>query len=427
MNYSNKYSHLTLDERRIILTGITNGSTKAAIAKAIGKDKSTVGKEIKAHRFLVKKSPLPLECSSYRKCVFDRKCTPDCPDFIPFRCSRRDRSPGACNGCSIRSKCRFDKYDYNPEKAHAVYLETLVDSRAGVNLTSSEAKTMADIIAPLLKKGLSPYHILQAHPELGICEKTIYNSIESGVFKEVAGLSVLDLRRQVSRKLPESKKTVYKKRQDRRYLQGRTYKDYRSYLADNPDVFITQMDTVYNDETQGPFIQTFKFVKAGLLFALLHEEKTTASMLSGVNMLEKLLGLHAFRKYVHVLLTDRGSEFSAADAIEKSADGSRRTRLFFCDPMQSGQKGSLENNHITMRYIIPKKTDLRRLGLVNQDALNLVLSHVNSAPVESLGGKSPLELTEFLYPDLYEKLTEFGIHKINSESIILKPYLLKNR
>ena len=80
-----------------------------------------------------------------------------------------------------------------------------------------------------------------------------------------------------------------------------------------------------------------------------------------------------------------------------------------------------------MRYIIPKKTDLRRLGLVNQDALNLVLSHVNSAPVESLGGKNPLELTEFLYPDLYEKLTEFGIHKINSESIILKPYLLKNR
>lgn len=143
-----------------------------------------------------------MEFSSYCKCVFDRKCTPDCPDFIPFRCSRRDCSPGACNGCSIRSKCRFDKYDYNPEKAHAVYLETLVDSRAGVNLTSSEAKAMADIIAPLLKKGLSPYHILQAHPELGICEKTIYNYIESGVFKEVAGLSVLDLRSQVSRKLP---------------------------------------------------------------------------------------------------------------------------------------------------------------------------------------------------------------------------------
>ncbi len=427
MENSNAYSHLTLEERRIILKGITNGSTKTAIAQTIGKDKSTIGKEIRAHRILVKKCHLPLECSAYRKCAFDRQCTPDCPDYIPFRCSRRDRSPGACNGCPNRSRCRFDKYEYNPEKAQALYRETLVDSRAGVNLTSTEAKTMADTIGPLLRQGLSPYQILQAHPELGVCEKTIYNYIESDVFHEVAGITVMDLRRKVSRRPPKSKAATYKKRQDRRYLQGRTYRDYNAYLAENPDAFVTQMDTVYNDESDGPFIQTFKFVKAGLLFALLQEEKTASAMLSGVSLLEEILGPRLFRKYAHVLLTDRGSEFSAAQAMETAADGSRRTRVFFCDPMQSGQKGTLENKHIELRYILPKQTDLRGLGLVNQDALNLVLSHVNSAPVESLGGKSPLELTAFLYPDLYEKLLAFGIRKIESDSVILKPYLLKNR
>ena len=40
----NKNSHLTLEERKIIETGISNGSTKKAIADTIGKDKSTVGK-----------------------------------------------------------------------------------------------------------------------------------------------------------------------------------------------------------------------------------------------------------------------------------------------------------------------------------------------------------------------------------------------
>mgnify|MGYP007047877440 CR=1 FL=1 len=95
--------------------------------------------------------------------------------------------------------------------------------------------------------------------------------------------------------------------------------------------------------------------------------------------------------------------------------------------MQSGQKGSLENMHIELRYILPRQTDLRGFGLVDQDALNLVLSHVNSAPVQSLGGKCPLELTAFLYPDLYEKLQAFGIRKIESDCVILKPYLLKNR
>ena len=48
MKHTNTYSHLTLEERRIILNGISHGSTKTAIAQTIGKDKSTVGKEIKA-------------------------------------------------------------------------------------------------------------------------------------------------------------------------------------------------------------------------------------------------------------------------------------------------------------------------------------------------------------------------------------------
>ena len=41
---SNSYSHLTLQDRIIIAAGISNGSSKTAIADTIGKDKSTVGK-----------------------------------------------------------------------------------------------------------------------------------------------------------------------------------------------------------------------------------------------------------------------------------------------------------------------------------------------------------------------------------------------
>lgn len=425
MSKTNSFSHLTLEERRIILTGITNGSSKTAIAQTIGRDKSTVGKEIRLHRVLTHKCKMPLECCNYRKCVHGRLCAPDCPEYIPFRCSRRNRTPGACNGCSDWSRCRFDKYQYCPEDAHMDYRTTLTDSREGVNLTVQEARAIADIIAPLLKQGQSPYQILAAHPELNISEKTLYNYIENGVFHEIAGITVMDLRRQVSRKIPKKKAAAYKKRADRKYLKGRTYKDYREYRSGNPDVFVTQMDTVYNDETNGPFIQTFKFVPAGILFALVHDSKTSDAMKKGVDLLESVLGTDIFRKYVHVLLTDRGSEFAAADAMETSPDGTRRTRVFYCDPMQSGQKGTLENMHIQLRYIFPKGTDLRALGLTVQNALNLALSHVNSAPVEKLGGKSPLELAEFMYHDLYEKLETYGIHKIEKDKVVLKPYLLK--
>ena len=427
MKTQNSFSHLTLEERRIILAGITNGSTKTAIAQTIGKDKSTVGKEIRLHRTLTYKCKMPLECNHYKKCVYGRQCTPDCPEYSPFHCSRRDRSPGACNGCSDWSRCRFDKYQYSPEEAHRDYRTTLTDSREGVNLTVQEAKQMAAVIAPLLKQGQSPYQIVTNHPELGISEKTLYNYIENGVFHEIAGITVMDLRRQVSRRLPKKKAKTYKKRTDRKFLQGRTYKDYQSYLSEHPEVFVAQMDTVYNDETNGPFLQTFKFVRAGIILALYRDEKTAASMKEGIDILESILGEEVFHKYVHVLLTDRGAEFSAAEAMETSSDGTRRTRVFYCDPMRSGQKGTLENKHIELRYILPKGTELRGLGLTGQSELNLVLSHINSSPCELLGNKSPLELTEFMYQDLYGKLLAFGVHPIEKDRIILKPYLLKQR
>ncbi len=427
MKTQNSFSHLTLEERRIILAGITNGSTKTVIAQTIGKDKSTVGKEIRLHRTLTYKCKMPLECNHYKKCVYGRQCTPDCPEYSPFHCSRRDRSPGACNGCSDWSRCRFDKYQYSPEEAHRDYRTTLTDSREGVNLTVQEAKQMAAVIAPLLKQGQSPYQIVTNHPELGISEKTLYNYIENGVFHEIAGLTVMVLRRQVSRRLPKKKAKTYKKRTDRKYLQGRTYKDYQSYLSEHPEVFVAQMDTVYNDETNGPFLQTFKFVRAGIILALYRDEKTAASMKEGIDILESILGEEVFHKYVHVLLTDRGAEFSAAEAMETSSDGTRRTRVFYCDPMRSGQKGTLENKHIELRYILPKGTELRGLGLTGQSELNLVLSHINSSPCELLGNKSPLELTEFMYQDLYGKLLAFGVHPIEKDRIILKPYLLKQR
>ena len=415
---------LTLEERRIIENGIRNGATKTSIAQTIGKEKSTVGKEIKLHRQQTYKCHMPLECCGYRHCVHNRDCKKDCPDYIPFKCTRRDRSPGACNGCSSLSKCRFDKFIYTATDANHEYRMLLVDSRSGVNLTTAEAKKMAQVIKPLLEQGLSPYQIISTHPELNISEKTLYNYIDWQVF-DVAGIKNIDLRRKVGRKLPKKKAKEYKKREDRSFLKGRLYSDYRDYLAQNPSAHVLQMDTVYNDVSNGPFIQTFKFMAFGLMIAIYHDAKTANDMLQGINILDEALGHTLFEKYCGVMLTDRGSEFCRAYQIETRADGTRRTRLYFCDPMQSCQKGSLEVNHEQLRYIAPKETNLRAIGLNCQEALNLAMSHIASAPVESLEGKSPVEYVRFMAPKLWKKLVAFGLQEIKKDDIILKPYLLK--
>ena len=436
MAASNKNKHLTLQERQIIETGIRNGSTQKAIADTLGKQKSTIGKEIKLHREIAYKCRLPVECALYQTCRPKGNCIgASCPKFVPFHCPRRDRSPGACNGCEKQTHCHFTKYKYSANKAQRAYEETLKHSRAGADLTTSEAAFIADTISPLLKQGQSLYTIRQNHPELGVCERTLYNYIENGVLHYTSnGVIPLDLRRQVSRRKRTPKNSLLKKREDRSWLIGRTYEDFLAYCKQNPDLPVVQMDTVYNarkDAESGsytpapPVLQTFKFPDLGFLFALFHTEFSSDEMLRGIDLLEHLLSPVLFRKHVPILLTDRGGEFVGCVEDMEHKEGNLRTRVFFCDPQAANQKGSLENNHIELRYILPKGTDLFELGLTDQDKLNLVLSHINSTSKEHLHGKTPLDLMEFLEPDLFRKFQDFGIHKIQGDKVILKPYLLK--
>ena len=424
MSSNNKNLHLTVQERIIIEKGIENGSTKAAIALTIGKDKSTVGKEIKKHRELVHKSSYKINCANMKNCSHNHVCD-NCADFKPFTCNRRDRSPGACNGCSKYTHCRYDKYRYKADFSHKKYREDLVDSRTGINMSYEEYKAMADIIVPLIKAGHSPYHIVTNHPELNISEKTLYNYIENGIFREF-GLLDIDLRIKTKRKITKKASNKYKKREDKKYLNGRTYDDFINYTAENKNLSVVEMDTVYNNGSTGPFMQTFKFLDYSFMFIVYQEEKTAKSMVEGVDLLEKILGKDLFSEEVAIIKTDRGSEFCDAEGFEKEENESRRTRIFYCDPMASGQKGSLENNHKEIRYICPKENDLKDLGLNSQEKANLIVSHINSQSKEHLKGKSPLEVMEFMNPALYQKFKDFRIERINKDNIVLKPYLLKD-
>ena len=424
MSSNNKNLHLTVQERIIIEKGIENGSTKAAIALTIGKDKSTVGKEIKKHRELVHKSSYKINCANMKNCSHNHVCD-NCADFKPFTCNRRDRSPGACNGCSKYTYCRYDKYRYKADFSHKKYREDLVDSRTGINMSYEECKAMADIIVPLIKAGHSPYHIVTNHPELNISEKTLYNYIENGIFREF-GLLDIDLRIKTKRKITKKASNKYKKREDKKYLNGRTYDDFINYTAENKNLSVVEMDTVYNNGSTGPFMQTFKFLDYSFMFIVYQEEKTAKSMVEGVDFLEKILGEDLFSEEVAIIKTDRGSEFCDAEGFEKEENESSRTRIFYCDPMASGQKGSLENNHKEIRYICPKENDLKDLELNSQEKANLIVSHINSQSKEHLKGKSPLEVMEFMNPALYQKFKDFGIERINKDNIVLKPYLLKD-
>lgn len=407
-----KNTHLSLEDRKIIQDGIEKELTKVEIAKSIGKDPTTISKEIKSRRKLKPRNPFnnPITCTKFNQCGI---CHGKCSEYEEIKCIRRDRKVGACNLCPNISKCKLDKYFYYAKQAHENYLYTLSDSREGINLTTKEMFEIIDIIKPLFKKGQSVYQIIKNHPELNISVKSLYTYIESGLFKDY-GIDNFSLRRQVSMK----KRKTLKKRKEPVNYEGRKYKDYLKFIEDNPTISTTQMDTVYNQQS-GPYIQTFIFQNTGLMIGLLHTEKTSESMASSLDKLQKSLG-DDYYKLFSLLLTDRGSEFEKHELFEVNTEtGEIRTNIFYCDPQTPSQKPNVENNHNYVRNIIPNKKSIKYL---TQEDINLMFSHINSAPRASLNGKTPYEAFEFLYGN--EILNKLNVQKIEKDMVTLQPYLL---
>jgi len=410
-------THLTLNERKIIQAGIESGSTKADIARTIGKDATTVAKEIRRHRIIKPRNTYnrPVICAKQKICP-NKPCTRKCEAYEEPVCKRRDKSPGACNKCEMMNKCKLDRYFYTAALAHEEYQRSLVECREGINLTEKERDRIGEIIAPLLSQGQSVHQILSAHPEIEQCEKTIYTYIESGVFKDFS-VDNFSLKEQVNRKLHKK----YKPRKERVNFEGRKYVDYLAFRAANPDVPTTEMDTIYNSPS-GPYLQTLIFGTTLFMIGFLHKERTNDSMSGSFDTLQESLGLELFSKLLSLILTDRGSEFEKWKLFEMDSEGNSRLNIFYCDPMQASQKPRVENNHNYVRDIIPKSYPLDSLS---QSDINLMFSHINSTPRRSLGGKSPFELFSFLYGN--EAANALNIEFIPRNSVVLKPYLIYNK
>ncbi len=71
----------------------------------------------------------------------------------------------------------------------------LVESRKGINIPEDGLTLLDETVSPLIRESQSVYMILQNHPKIAQCEKTIYNYIDSG-----AGRQHLKIFMQKSRK-----------------------------------------------------------------------------------------------------------------------------------------------------------------------------------------------------------------------------------
>ena len=357
-----KHKHLTLSDRNDVQLGLERGETFKAIGQSILKDPTTVSKEVKRNRQ-----------------VRESTC-----HNLP--CPLLDKDPFVCNGYSKRRQnCGYKKIFYLVKQSQKQYEQTLVEAREGTPLNSKTFWEMDKIISDGVKKGQHIYHILKTH-NLDVSSSTVYRHIRKGYLS----IAPIDLARAVKFKerrksnLPSIPKEAKK---------GRSYENFQNYLSLNQLNYWLEMDTVMG-RMGGKVLFTFNLSFCNFIFARLLDNKTALEVTKHLYDIKNTLHQadKDFFQLFPVILTDNGGEFARVDDIEMDVRG--ESKLFFCDPNRSDQKGRIEKNHTLIRDILPKGTSFDNL---TQEDINLVCSHVNSVKRVALNGKSAYELFAFTY------------------------------
>ena len=201
---------------------------------------------------------------------------------------------------------------------------------------------------------------------------------------------------------------------------GRTYMDFTKYIDENPDMTIWEMDTVIGTQNDQKSLLTLLCRKTTFMIAILLERHTQEAVIEALNWLSHELGIEQFQRIFQVILTDRGPEFGNPYALECDENGEIKTKIFYCDPYCSWQKGMIERNHEFIRMVLPKGKSFESLS---QKDVHLMMNHINNYPRASLNGISPYEISQLLLGKRF--LSALHYHKIRPDDVILKEKLLR--
>ncbi len=394
-----KFKHMTEEDRIEIEDCLRCGVSFKEIGKRIGKDQTTVSKEVKKHIEILKPEGIP-EGSE--------------PDL----CRNLLKAPFVCNGCRKRRSCGLEKHFYRGKAAHQEYRNTLVESREGLPLTKETFYRADEILTDGVHKGQHIYHITQTH-NLGMSVSTVYRNIKKGYLS----VEKMDLPRAVKFKPRKSHREEYV---PKAIKKGRTFSDFQDYVSAHEIDSWVEMDTVIGSPG-GKVILTFDFTSCNFMFGLLLNNKTALETGEKIQAFKRRLLDHgvSFKELFPLILTDNGGEFSNIHAFEDNSQGEHETNLFFCDPFKSCQKPQVEKNHTLFRDIAPKGTSFDSF---TQGDVNFIFSHVNGVKRKKLNKKSPYEMFCFLYGsdtlDGAKLAGILGISRTDPEAVIQSPDLL---
>ena len=437
------HKHLSTSQRIHIEKGLNDGLPFAANARKLDKHPSTIAKEVKKYRTLQprEKDPMkPARCALFKECTLrflcDKKdcvkvckscydvklqvskCSYLCSEYREPQCASISKAPFVCNHCARQRTCNKEKAYYIAQNADQSSQELLVSCRQGINQAPADIAMLDTLISPLLAQGQSLAHIYAFHGhEIPCSRKTLYNYIDQGVFTA----KNIDLRRKVRYKCKPRKTGTRVSLAAKEFRIGRTYENFQKFIQENPDIPVVELDTVEGgrDNSTQAFLTIF-FRNCSLMLIFVLQEKSQDQVIKVFDYLTEKLGIKVFQELFPVILTDNGVEFQFPERLECDKNGEIRTKIFYCNPNSSWQKGRIEKNHEYIRYVIPKSQSLDHYK--QRDAC-VLMNHINSEARDSLNGCTPFRLSKMLLNNRLHRL--LCLQEIPGDQVHLKPSLLK--
>ena len=270
---------------------------------------------------------------------------------------------------------------YNPDEAEKRYRENL--SAKGPALKIGKDFELVEYLeAKMLDKdnprspaaALADIKLEGRTFKTSICVSTLYSYIEKGVFLRLTNGS-----------LPQKgdkKRAYHKVKAQKRPPKGESIEKRPEEIDERSTFGHWEMDTVVSARPgkAAILVLTERLTREEITAKL--PDKSAASVVQALDNLEREWG-DKFPLVFQTITVDNGSEFADCPSMERSAlgDGSR-TKLYYCHPYSSYERGSNENLNKMIRRWLPKGTNFDEIA---DEVIEAVTVWINNYPRKILG------------------------------------------
>lgn len=247
---------------------------------------------------------------------------------------------------------------YSPDIAQSKYEQNL--KARGTQLKIGNDIKFANYIEDkIINESYSPAAVLgelkaqdrQKDFSVTICVRTLYSYIDKGIFLKLTNkqLPVKGKRKRGYRKV---------RRQQARASAGESIEKRPEEIENREEFGHWEMDTVKGKRgvsKNSLLVLTERKTRNEIIIKL--QQHTAECVVIALNQLEKKWG-DMFKKVFRTITVDNGTEFAYCSQMEQSMGGEEhRTKMYYCHPYSSYERGTNEVTNKLIRRHIPKGTN----------------------------------------------------------------------